>query len=110
MEPASSISLASTTSSVRRDAPDLKGPTAVQPSGRVRSDSVHIPNRERPVAKNSAPPEELPKDEVHVQRDAKNDGKIVIQYVDHSGHLILQVPSKQLLALQHAVAEALGNK
>jgi len=40
-----------------------------------------------------------------VQRDSQN--QIVIKYLDGSGKVIFQVPSAQVLALQHAIEQAL---
>src|SRR5437879_4370787 len=40
---------------------------------------------------------EIPRDEVQVQRDSASNGQIVIRYLDHSGQVILQVPSSQVL-------------
>lgn len=50
---------------------------------------------------------EMPQDEVQVQRVDGASGPIVIKYVDSSGHLILQIPSAQVLGLARAVEQAL---
>ena len=47
---------------------------------------------------------EVPQDEVQVQRDPGVDDEIVIKYVDHSGDLILQIPSSQVLGVAHAIS------
>jgi hypothetical protein len=52
------------------------------------------------TAKLSAP---LPQDEVEVQRDSTADGEIVIKYLDHSGNVILQVPSSEVLGVTRAI-------
>jgi len=54
-------------------------------------------------AQNAAQNNELPEDEVQVQRDSQTNGDIVVKYVDHSGNLILQVPSLQVLGLARAI-------
>ena len=50
---------------------------------------------------------QVPQDEVQVQRDSAADNEIVIKYVDHSGNVILQVPSSEVLGLAHAISEDL---
>jgi hypothetical protein len=50
---------------------------------------------------------QLPQDEVQVQRDSGADNEIVIKYVDHSGNVILQVPSSEVLGLARAISEDL---
>jgi len=50
---------------------------------------------------------EMPVDEVQVQQDSQTHGRIVIRYLDHSGDVILQVPSSQILGLAHAIEQAL---
>jgi uncharacterized FlaG/YvyC family protein len=46
---------------------------------------------------------ELPQDEVRVLRDKETNGEIVIKYLDHSGNVILQVPSSQMLGVTRAI-------
>jgi hypothetical protein len=110
MEPAFSIASVSATPSVQPEDSGRKRPVAVHSSAHVGSNSARVPNRENAASKDNASPHELPQDEVHVQRDAKNDGRIVIRYLDHSGNLILQIPSEQLLALARAVDEVLAQR
>jgi uncharacterized FlaG/YvyC family protein len=38
-----------------------------------------------------------------VQRDDESNGQIVIKYLDHSGQVILQIPSSQVLGLARAI-------
>ena len=54
-----------------------------------------------PTANSPAPAE----DAVQVQRE--NGKQIVIRYLDHSGAVILQVPSSQVLRLQQAIESQL---
>ena len=46
---------------------------------------------------------ELPQDEVRVQRDSDANDDVVVKYMDHSGNLILQVPSSQVLDVARAI-------
>ena len=46
---------------------------------------------------------EMAQDEVEVQRDSETNDEIVIKYMDHSGNLILQVPSSQVLGMVRAI-------
>jgi uncharacterized FlaG/YvyC family protein len=46
---------------------------------------------------------ELPQDEVRVQRDSQTNDDVVVKYMDHSGDLILQVPSSQVLGVARAI-------
>jgi len=45
----------------------------------------------------------MPQDEVEVQRDSAANDEIVIKYMDHSGNVILQVPSSQVLGVTRAI-------
>ena len=46
---------------------------------------------------------EIPQDEVQVQRDSATNGEIVIKYLDHSGNVIVQLPSQQMLGVTRAI-------
>ena len=46
---------------------------------------------------------ELPQDEVRVLRDSQTNDDVVVKYLDHSGNLILQVPSAQVLDVARAI-------
>jgi len=71
----------------------------------VTPDSGMQPSRESRVPQTEIKSFELPRDAVQVQRDAQN--QIVIKYLDGSGRVIFQVPSSQILALQHSIEQAL---
>jgi hypothetical protein len=62
------------------------------------------PQRDFPDGSSEPISAETPVDEVQVQQTS---GRIVIRYLDHSGDLILQVPSSQVLGLARAIEEAL---
>jgi len=69
------------------------------------SDSGSAPKQETPVVQAPARVIEMPQDEVEVQRDSQTNNEIVIRYVDGSGHLILQVPSSEVLNLARDIAQ-----
>ena len=71
----------------------------------VRSDLGTRPKQETPDSPKSPAPAELPQDEVRVQHDSETNGTIVIEYMDHAGHVILQVPSSQVLGVARAIEE-----
>lgn len=57
---------------------------------------------------NAAVSAEMPQDEVQVQRDSSTNGDIVIKYLDHSGEVVLQIPSSQVLGVARAIDEELA--
>ncbi|HXJ85946.1 MAG TPA: hypothetical protein VMS18_03960 [Candidatus Binatia bacterium] len=65
------------------------------------------PMRDAPPAIRPSESSEIPRDEVQVQRDNESSGQIVIKYLDHSGQVILQIPSSQVLGLARAIEKAL---
>jgi len=65
------------------------------------------PIRDAPQAPRPSESSEIPRDEVQVQRDSESNGQIVIKYLDHSGQVILQIPSSQVLGLARAIDKAL---
>ena len=65
--------------------------------------SGNLPKEEFHVPQNAARDPGLPRDVVQVQHDSATNGVIVIKYLDHSGKLILQVPSSQVLAMMRAI-------
>jgi hypothetical protein len=76
-------------------------PTAEANSG--QSDSGTYPKEKDRPAEHAAASSELPQDEVQVQRDSETNGEIVIRYLDHSGNLIVQMPSSQMLAVTRSI-------
>jgi hypothetical protein len=79
--------------------------TAVAKSS--QPDSGNSPKQESEHLPASTQPFELPGDEVQVQRDAETNGEVVIKYLDHSGSVILQVPSSQMLGLTRSIEQDL---
>lgn len=94
-------------------------------TGGVRSSHVRTSEPQGPSTQPNSGPEpkqeirhqpqtsetlETAKDEVQVQRDSGNNGQIVIRYLDHAGHVILQVPSSQILGLARAIDRALDEQ
>ena len=80
--------------------------TAQPPPSPGTTDSTNAASRPaqqvRPAQSASASPE-LPADQVQLQRDSETDNQIVIKYVDHSGNLILQVPSSEVLGVSRSI-------
>lgn len=56
-------------------------------------------------AKNVPSTYELPVDVVEVHQDPDIKGQIIIQYLDHTGSLILQVPSTEELSVERGIAQ-----
>jgi hypothetical protein len=80
-------------------------PAGARPRPAPVADSGMQPTRDSRVPQLEIKSFELPRDAVQVQRDAQN--QIVIKYLDGSGRVIFQVPSSQILALQHSIEQAL---
>ena len=92
-----------TTAAVRSSharTPDPQGPSTPPNSGPEPRQEI----RSRPRTSEGS---EIAKDEVQVQRDSESNGQIVIKYLDHSGRVILQIPSSQVLGLARAIERAL---
>lgn len=97
--PANEASSADASSRPRRPQPeDLAAPSAAPDPGTAPKPEVRIPQ-------NVPQPTEMPQDEVQVHRDSETNGEIVIRYVDHSGEVILQVPSSEVLGVARAIAQ-----
>jgi len=73
--------------------------------GSSQPESGNAPKQEASVSPNPASSSELPQDEVQVQRDSQTNGDIVVKYLDHSGNVIVQIPSTELLGLARAINE-----
>jgi hypothetical protein len=64
----------------------------------------YLPKAEQAGTKSIPSPAELPQDEVQVQRDSQIRDEVVIKYLDTvSGNLILQVPSAEVLSVDHGI-------
>ena len=79
--------------------------TMTQSRSGSQPDVELLPKQELPDPQRTGPSSELPQDEVQVQRDSETNDEIVIKYLDHSGNLILQVPSSEVLGLTRAISE-----
>lgn len=87
-------------------------PRSAPPSAPVEQkvsnpDAGTSPKAEVQAKQKASSSAELPQDEVHVQRDSQTNGDVVVQYTDHSGNLILQVPSPQVLGVGRAIEQDL---
>jgi uncharacterized FlaG/YvyC family protein len=75
-----------------------------QPTTRsAQPDSGRVPEQNSDLLQNAHSSIEMPEDEVQVQRDSEADGVIVVKYLDHSGNLIVQVPSSQVLSVMRGI-------
>jgi hypothetical protein len=86
------------------DSQDLRAPRRTVPA---QPDSGTAPDAKPTSSPNVSSLAEMPEDEVEVQRDSQNNGEIVVRYVDHSGNLILQMPTEQVLNMTRAIEEGL---
>jgi hypothetical protein len=87
--------------------PASQGPVGAPGPAPGRHDSGTPPNPEPARPPNVSSLSEVGEDEVQVQRDSQNNGEIVVRYVDHSGNLILQMPTQQVLNVTRAIEEDL---
>ena len=69
----------------------------------ARPDPGTSPKQEAVFEEQGAASAEVPQDEVQLQRDSQTNGEVVIRYLDHSGNLIVQVPSSQMLGVTRAI-------
>lgn len=60
------------------------------------------PKREIRISQSVSESPEMPQDAVEVHRDNET-ADIVIRYLDHSGNVILQVPSSEVLSVAHSI-------
>jgi len=108
MNPATQIgTVADATSAAEVVRPGTKPPRSQQETKAERPVSDPDPKQEIVNRRQAPQAAELPQDEVQVQRDTDGNGQIVIRYLDHSGQVILQVPSSQVLGLARAIEQAL---
>jgi hypothetical protein len=66
-----------------------------------------LPKQEYSLAKNIPSTYELPEDVVEVHQDPEIKGRIIIQYLDQSKNVVLQVPSNQELSVERGIAQEL---
>lgn len=87
-----------------QSSPDAASPVSPRPN------VVRVSNRSGPGPSRNSEAPLAAEDEVQVQQGSQTDGKIVIKYLDHSGNLILQIPSSQVLGLARAIDQALDEQ
>jgi hypothetical protein len=109
INPVPNIEPAAETSFASYDSHGAQSPTP-NPIRKVQPDSGSSPNPEPAEARSVPSPSEVPQDEVEVQRDSQTNGEIVVRYVDHSGDLILQVPSEQVLNVTRSIDQDLEHQ
>jgi phage baseplate assembly protein W len=61
--------------------------------------------QENSIAKNVPSTYELPQDVVEVHQDPEIKDQVIIQYLDQSKNLVLQVPSNQELGVERGIAQ-----
>ncbi|MFZ0735142.1 MAG: hypothetical protein WAM79_22690 [Candidatus Sulfotelmatobacter sp.] len=84
--------------------PDADDPISPRPN------VVRVPDQNGAGPSSDSPAPQAAQDEVELQQGSQTDGKIVIRYLDHSGNLILQIPSSQVLGLARAIDQALNEQ
>jgi len=67
--------------------------------------SAPLPSQENAVAKNVSSTYNLPQDVVELHQDPDIKGQIIIQYLDQSKDVVLQVPSAQELNVERGIAQ-----
>lgn len=80
-------------------------PTRSEGEGSAQPNPGTAPKQDTAIRESAPVSDEMPQDEVQVQRDSGTDDEIVIKYVDHSGNVILQMPSSEVLGLARAISE-----
>ncbi|MGA3092975.1 MAG: hypothetical protein ABSD75_30645 [Terriglobales bacterium] len=63
------------------------------------------PKQETTVASNAPSAYELPQDVVEVHQDPDDKSRVIIQYLDKSGEVVIQVPSNQELSVERGIAQ-----
>lgn len=66
-----------------------------------------LPKQETSIAKGVPSTYELPEDVVEVHQDPEMRGQEIVQYLDQSKNVLLQVPSSQELSVEHGIAQDL---
>jgi|SRR5271154_4551794 len=70
----------------------------------VQSASGTLPKQQASAAKKISSTYDLPQDVVEVHQDPQIKDQIIVQYLDRSKNVILQVPSSGELSVQHGIA------
>jgi uncharacterized FlaG/YvyC family protein len=71
----------------------------------ANADAGAAPKPEITAPQPSSATSELPEDKVQVLRDSATNNDVVVKYLDHSGNVIVQVPSSELLGLARSISE-----
>jgi len=80
--------------------------SATEPTEKdARPVSGTLPEQESSVAKKISAVYELPQDVVEVHLDPETKNQIIIQYLDQSKNVILQVPSGEELDVERGIAQ-----
>ncbi|MFZ0562929.1 MAG: hypothetical protein WAM43_15035 [Terriglobales bacterium] len=82
-----------------RPQPGVAAEEAAQPV------SGTLPKQEASTAKIAPVTYELPEDVVEVHQDPEIRDQEIVQYLDQSKNVILQVPSSQELSVEHGIAQ-----
>lgn len=70
------------------------------------SESVSgTPGEESFVLRNVPSANELSQDTVELHQDPEIKGQVIVEYLDHSKNLVLQVPSNQELSVERGIAQ-----
>jgi hypothetical protein len=80
---------------------------AHQPNARKAAsppESGKLSDAEVQAPKDDSASSQLPEDEVQLQHDSQLQAQLIVRYMDKTGNLILQIPSRQTLNLEHAIA------
>ena len=64
-----------------------------------------LPEQESSVATNVPSAYKLPEDVVEVHQDPDIKGQIIVQYLDQTGSVIVQVPNTEELSVERGIAE-----
>jgi uncharacterized FlaG/YvyC family protein len=78
-------------------------PAELSPAPAQNPNEGSAPKTEAKSPQSESSTAQLRQDEVDVQRDSQTNGDVVIQYKDHTGNLILQVPSSEVLGVARAI-------
>jgi hypothetical protein len=81
------------------------GSKSVSAEAAIQPVSGALPKQKNTVAKNVPVTYELPEDVVEMHQDPEIKDQIIIQYLDQSKNVILQVPSSEELSVERGIAQ-----
>jgi hypothetical protein len=76
-----------------------------RPEPSAQTVSGNVPEQESSASKSVPSTYELPVDVVEVHQDPDIKGQIIVQYLDQTGGVILQVPSNQELSVERGIVQ-----